>query len=166
MKTAKITDSVSMKALIFLQEGRVVYPPNINGAMESITVDVYGEHSGSLIDPNSETPYCVTIRKDGSFACTCDNANFTKVSEYRQFWGDVPIRAKPECSHVLAAKLHPLYFLWISDGKREKKPTKIKCKIRTGKIKVAPTHSTQPNQSRSRRNVNLSDVIKKRKQIP
>jgi hypothetical protein len=166
MLEAKITDSVSMKAIILLWEGRVIYPDNLNYNKESITVDVYGEHSGSLVDPtNMEVPYYVTLRKNGTLACTCENSLQARSNEYKHFWGEIPIRAKPECSHALAAKLHPLYFQWLSNGTVEKKKTNVRCKIRSGKIKLSPKYTTSINQIRTRRNVNLSDLIKNRKEI-
>lgn len=164
-KEAKKSDSVSMKAMLLLEEGRVVYPKKLKLKTKELVVEVYGEHSGSLINPDKEVPYVVVIRKNGEHTCSCENATFSNANEYRQFWGDVPIRAKPECSHVLAAKLHPTYFWWYSDGKRKKENIEIKSKVKTGRIKLPPTHSTKPTLSRRRRNVNFSDLIRRRNDL-
>lgn len=167
MKKAKLTDSVSMKAIILLEEGRVVYPKNIQELLSniSITVEVYGEHSGDILENKEEIPYYVTLRKDGTFACSCENSSFVSAKEYKQFWGDIPIRAKAECSHALAAKLHPFYFLWIFNNMKKKQSVNIRCKYRTGKEILITKYTLTTNIKKGKRNVNLSETIKKRKEI-
>lgn len=161
MKEASIKDSVSMKALILLNEGRVDFPDNIPPYASEVEVFVYGEHSDKSVFHKDEfIPYIVTLRKDGTFSCSCDFMVYAK-EDYKQFWGDIAIRSAPECSHAMAAKLHPDYIKWISDGKRKPFRPPILSKYPSGNLKLKPGYKTRGVFTRRRRNVDLSDLARR-----
>ena len=168
IRDAKETDSTLMKSLFFIKEERYKI---LSITHIEIVATVIGFHSSDITDYddtlNEKVPYTVVIRRNGEHTCTCLHFVHAK-KEYRQFWGELPIRSTPECSHVMAIKLLPEYIVWIIDDDdyaREvvQRPLYIKSYVRTSGVNIPPAMPTDLSKidpQRKKRMVNFEDILK------
>jgi len=135
IRSAKETDSITKKAIYFVTNNSIEIA-SIND--DQIIAKVKGLH---IDDTELKDSYIVIIRNDGSHTCTCLGFVHSK-KEYMQFWGDIPKRTTPECSHVTAIKLTSFYRKWISKDNNEIHNINLNLKsfVHTSGVQIAPSN--------------------------
>ena len=161
-------DGSDIKSLYYLR----------NGLIEIIATS-YNEIAAKIIkihnDGYKEQLYILRVvrnpRKKMNFHhCSCKNQLYQKKNEHLLF-GEEPITITKECSHIIALKHHPQYYLWIkNEGKIEVPVPKFKhyAKIENMKFKVKKDMPLTRKELddidpfKHRKKINMSDYIKNR----
>lgn len=167
--------SVTLKAHTFLMENRVEFfnKDRISRNSNELIADITVLNTDDLSEDNEKIKndkYTVLIRKDGTSTCTCENFVYSaKIEEYRQFWGDKFIRARPECSHVLAVKFTPTYIDWILDPNHPNREELIEQSfllsyVKSSRKKISPEFDLEKSENYrpKKRKVIFSELIRSR----
>ena len=168
IRNAKETDSTLWKSQYFIDQDCISI---VNASEVELVMTVLGFHSSDIEDYDAErkpkVPYTVVIRNNGEHTCTC-LAFIHSLKEYKQFWGEMPIRSTPECSHIMAVKLTPIYRRWVLKDVPNAEdlanvPLYLKSYVRTSGVQIAPAMPTDLNKIdpvRRPRKVSFEDLTR------